>query len=75
MNLLAGFVVGGTRGHHVEELGELDLSAAVTVQLGDHLVDCLRLGLDAEGVDGGLQLCVSSHVPFGSIAPPRSRSK
>jgi len=73
--LVASFVVGGTGGHHVEELGELDLSAAVLVELGDHLVDRLGLGLDSEGVDGNLELCIVEGVPLGSMAPPRSRSK
>ncbi len=55
MNLLSGFVVGRASSHHVEELRELDLSTAVSVQLGDHLVDCLGLGLNTEGVDGNLE--------------------
>ena len=38
VDLVAGFVVGGTGGHHVEELVELDLAAAVLVQLGNQLV-------------------------------------
>jgi len=75
VHLVASFVVGGTGGHHVEELGELDLSAAVRVELGDHLVDRLGLGLDSEGVDGNLELCIVGGVPLGSMAPPRSRSK
>ena len=52
VDLIAGLVVGRTGGHHVEELGELDLAAAVGVEFGDHLVDCLGLGLDSEGIDG-----------------------
>ena len=75
VHLVSGFVVGGTSGHHVEELRELDLSAAVFVELGDHLVDSLGLGLNSEGVDGNLELCIKEGVPLGSMAPPRSRSK
>ena len=56
MDLFPGLVVAGPRGHHVEELIEVDLSAAVLVDLSDHLVDCLRLGLDSQRVDGCLQL-------------------
>jgi hypothetical protein len=55
VDFVACLVVGGAGGHHVEELGELDLSATVLVELGDHLIDCLGLGLDAEGIDGNLE--------------------
>ena len=55
MNLVSGFVVRGTSGHHVEELGELDLSTAVFIELSDHLIDSLGLGFDTEGVDGDFQ--------------------
>ena len=55
VDLIAGFVVGGSGGHHVEEFLEFDLSAAVLVELGDHLVDYLSLGLDSERVDGDLE--------------------
>ena len=48
MDLVAGLVVRGTGGHHVEELRELDLSAAVLVELGDHLIHGLGLGLNTE---------------------------
>ena len=48
VDFVSGFVVRGTSSHHVEELGELDLSAAVLVELCDHLVDCLGLCLNAE---------------------------
>jgi hypothetical protein len=75
VDFIAGLVVGRSGGHHVEELRELDLSAAVLVELGDHLVDCLRLGLDSEGVDGDLEFWMRWGVPLGSMAPPRSRSK
>ena len=55
MDFFSALVVGGAGGHHVEELGELDLSAAVLVELGDHLIDSLSLGLNTEGVDGNLK--------------------
>jgi hypothetical protein len=74
VDFVSGLVVGGAGGHHVEELGELDLSAAVLVELGDHLIDGLGLGLDTEGVDGDLEFWVGRGVPLGSMAPPRSLS-
>ena len=45
MDFVSGLVVGRTGSHHVEELGELDLSASVLVQLSDHLIYCLCFGL------------------------------
>jgi hypothetical protein len=75
VDFVAGLVICGTSGHHVEELGELDLSATVLVEFGNHLIDCLSLGLDAEGVDGDLEFWVMGVVPLGSMAPPKSRSK
>ena len=55
MDFGSGLVVAGTSGHHVEEFGEFDLPAAVLVEFGDHLIDCLGLGLDSEGIDGDLE--------------------
>ena len=55
VHFVSALVVGGPSGHHVEELGELNLSAAVAVEFGDHLIDGLGLGLDSEGVDGNFQ--------------------
>ena len=52
MHLLAALVVRRTGSHHGEELGEVDLSAAVLVDLSDHLIDRLSLGLNTEGIDG-----------------------
>jgi hypothetical protein len=75
MHLVTGLIIRGTGGHHIEKLIELDLSTAVLVQFGNHLVDGLRLGLDTERVDGHLQFCMRGGVPLGSMAPPRSRSK
>ena len=45
-------------GHHLEELGELDLAGAVGVNVGDHLLELLLLDLEAEGAHGGLELAV-----------------
>ena len=45
-------------GHHLEELGELDLAGAVGVNVGDHLLELLLLDLEAEGAHGGLELTV-----------------
>ena len=45
-------------GHHLEELGELDLAGAVGVNVGDHLAKLLLLDLEAEGAHGRLELAV-----------------
>ncbi|CAM6004695.1 unnamed protein product [Sphagnum balticum] len=75
MNFLAGLVFGGAGGHEPKEFWELNLSTAVLVELGDHLIDGLGLGLDTEGVDGNFEFWMGRGVPLGSIAPPKSRSK
>lgn len=59
VDFISELVVGGPGGHHGEELVEVDLSAAVLVDLSDHLVDSLGLGLDTEGVDGNFEFCMS----------------
>lgn len=55
VNFITSLIISGAGGHHIEELGEFDLSAAVLVELGDHLIDSLGLGLDTEGVDGNFE--------------------
>ena len=75
VDFFPALVVGGPCGHHIEELVELDLSTAVLVQLSNHLVDCLGLGLNTESVDGSLEFWIVVSVPLGSMAPPRSLSK
>ena len=55
VDLISALVVRGSGGHHVEEFFELNLSAAVFVELSNHLIDSLGLGFNAEGVDGNLQ--------------------
>ena len=45
-------------GHHLEELGELDLAGAVGVNVGDHLLELLLLDLEAKRAHRGLELAV-----------------
>ena len=45
VDFVSGFIVGGSGDHHGEEFGEINLTTAVLVDLSDHLVDCLGLGL------------------------------
>jgi hypothetical protein len=42
--------------HHLKELIEVDGAGAVSVDVGDHLLDLLLLGLEAEGAHGNLEL-------------------
>lgn len=65
VDLIPGFVVRGSGGHHVEELGEFDLSTSVLVQLSDHLIDSLCLGLNSKRVNGNLELYARSSRTFG----------
>lgn len=74
MDLLSGLIISGASSHHVEELREFDLSTAVLVELSNHLIDSLGLGLNTEGVDGDFEFLVVGEVPLGSMAPPKSRS-
>ena len=55
VDLISWFVVAGSGGHHVEELGEFDLSTSIWVKLSDHLIDSLGLGLDTERIDGNFE--------------------
>lgn len=55
MHLSSSLVVRRSGCHHVEEFRELDLSAAVLVELGNHLIDSLGLGFDTEGIDGDFE--------------------
>ena len=55
VDFFSGLVGGGSGGHHLEELIELNQSAAVLVEFSDHLIHCLSLGFDTEGVDGDLE--------------------
>ena len=55
VNLVSGFVVRGTSSHHVEEFRELDLAAAILIELSNHLINGLGLGFDTEGVDSNFE--------------------
>jgi hypothetical protein len=54
-HLLAGVTLGHLLGHHVEEFGEVDDTGTVLVDVGDHLLDLLTLGLKTEGAHGDLE--------------------
>ena len=56
VDLLAGLVLVGRRGHQREELLEVDGSSAVLVDLADHVVDCGGSHLQSERVHGVLDL-------------------
>lgn len=55
VDLVSALVIGGSGGHHVEKFREFDLSAAVLVELSNHLIDSLGFGLNSEGVDGNFE--------------------
>jgi len=74
VNLFSGFIVRRSGDHHGEELREIDLSTAVLVDLSDHLVNGLGLGLNTERIDGNFEFYIKKALHLGSIAPPRSRS-
>mmetsp|Transcript_7072 Transcript_7072/g.7940 ORF Transcript_7072/g.7940 Transcript_7072/m.7940 type:complete len:210 (+) Transcript_7072:77-706(+) len=42
-------------GHHLQELVEVNRSGAISVDVGDHLLDLLPLGLEAKSAHGNLQ--------------------
>ena len=65
VDLIPGFIIGGSGGHHVEELGEFNLSTSVLVQLSDHLIDSLCLGLNSKRVNSNLELYARSSRTFG----------
>merc|ERR1719379_2723281 len=55
-HLLAGVSLSHLLDHHVEELGEVDDARVVLVDVGDHFLDFLTLGLEAESAHGDLEL-------------------
>ena len=55
-HLLLGVAVGHLLCHHVEELGVVNDTGAVLVDVGDHLLDLLTFGLEAECAHGDLEL-------------------
>ena len=75
VDFISGFVVSGAGGHHVEKFSEFDLSTAVFIKLGDHLIDSLSFGFNTERIDGNFEFWMYGEVPLGSMAPPKSRSK
>merc|ERR1712195_468691 len=56
LDVLAGILLTHPAGHHGEELGEVDGAVAVTVDVGDHLLELLVLDLESEGAHGSLEL-------------------
>ena len=56
LDVLARVLVGHLRRHHVEELLEVDGAVVVLVDVADHLVDGLVLGLEAERLHRRLEL-------------------
>jgi len=58
VNFLSGLIVRGSGDHHGEEFREINLSTAVLVDLGDHLIDCLGFGLNTEGVNGDFKFLI-----------------
>merc|ERR1712057_126153 len=56
LDVLAGILLTHLASHHLEELRELDGAVAVTINVGDHLLELLVLDLEAKGAHGGLEL-------------------
>jgi len=56
VDILAGVTIAHARSHHIEELLEVDVIVFVLVKVGDHLVDSLVLGLEAERLHSGTEL-------------------
>jgi hypothetical protein len=55
-DLIPRLVLGGPSRHHVEKLIELNLATAILIDFGNHVPHSLGFGLNAQGVDGLLQL-------------------
>ena len=56
VDFVSGFVAGRSGCHHVEELVEFDLTAAVRVELSDHSVHGFSLCFNTQRVDRGFEL-------------------
>ena len=55
VDFVSAFVGGWSGGHHIEEFVKFDLSATVFIELSNHGIDSLSLGLDTQGVDCGFE--------------------
>lgn len=56
VDVLTGILVAHAGRHHVQELLEVNVARFVLVQVGDHLVDGLVLGLEAQALHGRAEL-------------------
>jgi len=56
LDVLAGVLVAHFGGHHIEELFEINFSAPILVDVSNHLVNSLVLGLEPEALHGGFEL-------------------
>lgn len=74
-DVFPGVLVGYPCGHQLQELLKVDLPTPIGVQIGDHLIYCLILGLEAQRGHSSLEFCMRQWVPLGSMLPPPSVSK
>jgi hypothetical protein len=54
-HLLARVTFSHLLGHHIEELREVNDTGAILVDVGDHFLDLLALGLETKGAHGNLK--------------------
>ena len=54
-DVLPRVLIRHSRRHQVQKLLKIDAASAIGLQIGDHLVDGLISGFEAEGVEGGFE--------------------
>jgi hypothetical protein len=54
-HFFAGVSLGHLLGHHLGELVVLNDTGAILIDVGDHLLDFLTLGLESKGAHGNLE--------------------
>lgn len=54
-NIFTAILVTNSRGHQVQEFLEVDLTRTISIEVGDHLIDGLVLGLKTKRGHSGLQ--------------------
>lgn len=70
VDVFPGVFVVDSAGEEVEPLSEVNGSAAVGVEVRDHLEDGCAFGFEAQGGHGGFELWVGQGLPLMSMDPP-----
>merc|ERR1712086_983232 len=69
-DVLTGILLTHLAGHHAHELLELNAAVAVSVDVGDHLLELVVADLESEGTHGALELAAVDGARVVGIEKP-----